>query len=167
MKNWCCGAPSGLKVIMTSSVPLVLELGAQPLNFAKSFRVPIFPAIEQESIFVDIRVSGVYLSKGTTVGNQPQNPKSKQWEKNRNGLFESILWKSSVVCLCLLCVVLCYVLGCLKVLTGFHEARLVWTSEVVLLTPTLRREWKLGVCIPEKHICGSSRIWCVFIYGNT
>ena len=29
---------------------------------------------------------------------------------------------SSVVCLCLLCVVLCYVLGCLKVLTGFHEA---------------------------------------------
>ena len=51
MHHMCCGAPSGLKVIMTSSVPLGLIPGAQPLNFAKSFRVPIFPAIEQKSIF--------------------------------------------------------------------------------------------------------------------
>ena len=30
----------------------------------------------------------------------------------------------------------------------------------------VKRMKKPGVCIPEKHICGSSSIWCVFIYGR-
>ena len=55
------------------------------------------------------------------------------------------------MCLCLLCVMLCYVLGCLKVLTGFHEARMRCTSEVVLLSPTFNAHENSG-CAFQKSI---------------
>ena len=92
----------------------------------------------QESIFVDIQVSGVYLSTGDTVVNrkaylwefeylvciylrEQHSGQQKANSEKKTGTVYLSLFSEKVV----LCVVLCYVLSCLKVLTGFHEARLV------------------------------------------
>ena len=96
MHHMCCGAPSGLKVIMTSSVPLGLIPGAQPLNFAKSFRVPIFPAIEQKSIFQVLSYTEYLCGTKTEwlVKSRKINITPYQWLTNELSISWEQLWES-------------------------------------------------------------------------